>query len=169
MKRSLPHGAALRARATWRALLRLTATGGLLLSLFTLGCAGSLDPGVGGGGGVSGGGGMPGTPGCEAAIFTGKCVFCHSTAGPSGGLDLQAADIASRLVGKPASVGKGGACDGMGMLLDAGSNPATGIFINKITLMDGDPKLCGATMPQGGTLSSTELTCLTTWATSVTK
>jgi len=162
MKRSLPDGAAPRARATWKALLRLTATGGLLLSLFTLGCAGSLDPGVGAGGST-------GTPGCEAAIFSNKCLFCHSTAGPSGGLDLQMADIASRLVGKPASVGKGGACDNMGMLLDAGSNPATGIFINKITLTTGDPKLCGASMPQGGTLSQTEVMCLTSWATSVTK
>jgi hypothetical protein len=84
-------------------------------------------------------------------------------------LDLQAAGIASRLVGKPTFSGLANSCGGKGMLLDASSNPATGIFIDKITKMDGDPTLCGAAMPLGGTLTPTELSCLTDWATSVTK
>jgi hypothetical protein len=148
--------------------LSSTAAAGLL-SLLVLGCAGSLEPGVGvGGGGASGSGGSTGSNGCETAVFTGKCTFCHSTAGPAAGLDLQMANVGARLVGKPTSSALGAACANKGMLLDANSNPATGIFIDKITLPDGDPGLCGSAMPQGGTLTPTELSCLKTWANGVT-
>jgi hypothetical protein len=181
MKRSLPDTAAPRARVAWKAFLRPTAGIGVPLSFaviflalsLALGCAGSLEPGVGVGGGVGGGsgsgsGGAPGSNGCETAVFTSKCISCHSTAGPAGGLDLQAANVASRMVGKPTSSGLGAACSGKGMLLNAGSNPATGIFIDKITKMDGDPLLCGSAMPLGNTLTPTELTCLMTFATAAT-
>ena len=165
MKRSLPDGAAPHARATWKTLLHLTAAGGLLLSLFALGCAGSLDPGVGGGGG-SGGVTCP-APGCEVAVLAGNCNSCHGTASHANGLDLQSANVCERLLGMPTFTGPGAAC-AQKTLLDRGSNPATGVFIDKITKMDGDAALCGLAMPLGGALAQADLACLKTWAASVT-
>ena len=54
MKRSLPD-ARVRGRATYKWIGNLSMAWGLLLSVMVIGCAGSLDPGVGGGG-ASGGG-----------------------------------------------------------------------------------------------------------------
>jgi hypothetical protein len=140
----------------------LTATSGLL-SFFLLGCPGSLDPGVGGGGDGGGTGGTTGTPGCEVALLANRCASCHGSASNSAGLDLQSANPGARLVGVTAFTGTGAACAGRN-LLDPASNPATGVFIDKITLA----VPCGLTMPVGSTLSMAEKTCLTTWATIVT-
>ena len=161
MKRSVP-AAPLRGRATSNWMLGWAAAGGLLLSFVVLGCAGSLEPGVGTGS-TGGMGGSGGGSDCQTAIFTSKCVFCHSTAGASAGLDLEAASPELRMVGKP--TGAGTACPG-GTLLVTGSTPAMGVFIDKITH---NPPTCGGSpMPLGGTLSAAELSCLTTWADSVT-
>jgi hypothetical protein len=161
MKRSLP-GTPARGNATTKLLGRLGAlavTCGLL-SIAVAGCAGSLDPGVTGGGGAGGGSGG----GCEVALIMTKCVPCHASVGNSGGLDLQSANIASRLVGAPSFAGDGAMCPNK-TLLDAGSNPATGLFIDKIT---NDPPSCGFVMPYGQKMGAPDIACLTTWATTLT-
>ncbi len=107
--------------------------------------------------------GTGGNNDCQTAIFASKCVGCHATASASVGLDLEAANPESRMIGKP--TGAGTSCPG-GTLLVAGSIPASGVFIDKIT---NHPPTCGgAAMPLVGSLTGTELTCLTNWANSVT-
>jgi len=149
MKRSLPD-----------ACLR-----GLLLSIMVVaGCAGSLDPGVGGGG--SSGGGMGGSSGsdCQTAIFAANCVGCHGTLSQAVGLDLQSPNVGARLVG--IATGNGSSCPGAN-LLDKGSNPATGVFIQKVTMAS--PTCGGSSMPFGlPLLSASDQQCLTSWATSLT-
>lgn len=169
MKRSLPD-----ARLCGRATSKLISAQGIstwaaacgLLSVLVLGCAGSLDPGVGGGGGSSGGGTGGATTDCATPILTSKCVPCHATGGGSASLDLQSANPGPRLVGKmggPALTG--GQCTAM-VLLNAGSNPATGAFIDKITMATPP---CGALMPFGGPmLPQDQITCLQNWATGLT-
>jgi hypothetical protein len=129
-----------------------------LMSIFLLGCPGTLDPGVGAGG-------MTGTANCQVALLAGKCAIpgCHSGSAPTAGLDLGAADLAATLVdhdtGDSAS---GSMCNGM-KLLNSGTNPATGVLIDKITA-----STCGAMMPIGSALTTAERTCLVTWATTLT-
>ena len=134
-----------------------------LMSIVLLGCPGTLDRGVG----VDGMGGSTGNAGCEAAVFASACAGCHTMSGGSAGLDLQSANPGARLLGIPSSTDStnGSACPGK-TLLDANSNPATGFFIDKIT--PGTSPLCGSAMPIGPALSSDQVTCLKTWATSVT-
>jgi hypothetical protein len=142
----------------------LLTVGGGLLSLFLVGCPGSLDPGVGAGGG-SGGAGGSGGPCNPTPVFTARCtsIGCHNSSGAAAGLDLQSANPAARLVGVGTGTGTGAACSGQ-TLLNPGSNPATGVFIDKITT-----PTCGLMMPEtGGALSAGDLACLTSWATSVT-
>jgi hypothetical protein len=156
MKRSVP-AAPLRGRATSNWTWGWLAAGGLL-SFFALGCAGSLEPGVGTGGMAGSGGGTD----CQTAIFASKCVGCHATASASAGLDLQSANPEMRLVGKP--TGAGTSCPG-GTLLVANVTPASWVFIDKLTM---NPPSCGGSqMPLGGSLLPAELSCLTTWANGV--
>ena len=167
MKRSLPD-ARLCGRKTSRLISGWVAAACGLLSVLTLGCAGSLDPGVGGGGGGSSGGGTGGatTADCATPILASKCVPCHATGGGSANLDLQSPNIGARLVGKmggPATTG--GLCSTM-VLLNAGSNPATGVFMDKITMATPP---CGSLMPFGGPmLPQDQITCLQNWATGLT-
>jgi hypothetical protein len=137
---------------------------GLLLSIVLTGCAGSLDPGVGGGG--SNGGGMGGSSGngCQVAIFAGQCAQCHAAASSAGGLDLASPNPEARMVGKMADSGtNGGQCSGM-TLIQANTTPATGVFVDKVTM---NPPPCGFSMPYGSLLNSTDQACLTSWATMV--
>jgi hypothetical protein len=153
MKRSLPD-----------AHLKLSMACGLLLSVMAVGCAGSLDPGVGVGGGGSGGSGGP-TPGCQTAVFQNQCVSCHGTGtSGSGGLDLTSPNPETRLVGKMSGTTNAAACQGMTLLV-AGSNPAMGVFIDKITM---NPPPCGMSMPYGSLPLPADQACLQAWATSVT-
>ena len=137
---------------------------GALLALSPLGCAGSLDPGVTGGGGGLGGNGGGGGTACQDTIFMNQCVSCHASASNSAGLDLQSPNVAARLVGQPSFTGAGAICGGK-TLLDAGSTPATGFFIDKIT---NSPPSCGVVMPFGVKMNAADIACLTTWANGVT-
>jgi hypothetical protein len=145
------------------------------------GCAGELDPslfpGAGGSGGSvgqagSGGGGGSATA-CDAPqmVFAVGCALpgCHSanTAGGAG-LDLASAGVAGRLLGQGPSTNTGAqaVCASVGKpYLVAGSNPATGLLMDK---MDALKVTCGSTMSLLGNLSSSQLACLSAWATAVT-
>jgi hypothetical protein len=169
MKRSLPE-ACLRGRLSCHRVSKLFIACGLLVSVMVVGCAGSLDPGVGGGGSSGGTGGSGGSggpaPDCQVAIFRDQCASCHGagTTG-SGGLDLTSPNPETRLVGKMGGSINAAACQGM-ILLVPGSNPATGVFIDKITM--NPPASCGMSMPYGSLPSFADQACLKAWATSVT-
>jgi hypothetical protein len=172
------------------------AAGALASVLMLSGCPGTLDPtlfnntsGTGGNTGTGGGnptGGTTGTGGTNAnctggndgvSILMGSCALsggCHvpgpDNDGVSGGLDLTPdSNIASRLVdvmsvGTAANMSQ---CMGQGPYLKGGSNPATGLFIDKFT-MTHPP--CGAQMPASAPfpLTATQQTCLKQWATTLT-
>jgi hypothetical protein len=173
------------------------AAGALVTLFMLSGCPGTLDPnqfptngtggntGSGGTGGSGPTGGAPGTGGTAldctggnegTAILTNSCATlnCHipgaGNDGVTGGLDLTPdANIASRLVGVM-SVGtadNGSMCVGQGPYLDAHSNPATGLFIDKFT-MSRPP--CGVEMPADSAffLTPTQQGCLKQWATTLT-
>ena len=164
MKRSLPD-ARLRGRATCKWIGKLSMAWGLLLSVMVIGCAGSLDPGVGGGGASGGMGGASGD-GCQVAIFRDQCATCH-VAGTNGsaGLDLASPNPEQRMLGKMGgSANLGGMCTTMTLLVK-GSTPAMGVFVDKIT-MSTPP--CGASMPYGSLPNSVDTACLVSWANGVT-
>jgi hypothetical protein len=157
----------------------------VLTSLGLMGCPGSLDPALlasSGSGGTSGGSGMGGTGTCDVtAIFTSTATTaptgcatsgCHDTADATlyaAGLDLTLNDtIGSRLVGVASpgtSPSSAVACAGK-IYLDPMSNPATGLLIDKITLPNNSPNLCGSAMPFPGVsrLSAAQQTCVEQWA-----
>ena len=98
---------------------------------------------------------------------------CHNSTGDSANLNLTADGLAGRLVGKnPAGGGLlASMCANMTpakVYLVAGSQPATGLFIDKI-----QPGYsgCGMRMPYGGStaLTTDEISCIQSWANSVTK
>jgi hypothetical protein len=163
---------------------------GVLVSVLMLsGCPGTLDPTqfntTGTGGSGSGTGGSTGTGGSSgtctgdndgATIVANTCATtgCHIPGplndGLSGGLDLTVdANIASRLVGVM-SVGTA-ANNSQCMAqtepyLVAGSNPATGLLIDKIK----PTRPCGDQMPAFSPfpLTAAQQTCLIQWATTLT-
>jgi hypothetical protein len=168
---------------------------GMLVSVLILsGCPGTLDPtqfnisgtggnGTGGGtptGGSTGTGGSSGncTGGNDGVnIIMTNCATasCHIPGplndGLSGGLDLTVdANIGSRLVGVM-SMGtstNGSACmTSTSPYLDPGSNPATGLLIDKISSTHPP---CGSFMPYASPslLPSAQRTCLIEWATTLT-
>ena len=104
-------------------------------------------------------------------VFAVGCALpgCHSanTAGGAG-LDLASAGVAGRLLGQGPSTNTaaGAVCGAVGKpYLVAGSNPATGLLMDK---MDALKVTCGSTMSLLGNLSSSQLACLSAWATAVT-
>jgi hypothetical protein len=105
-------------------------------------------------------------------LFTAKgCtgIGCHNSTGDSAGLNLTANGIAARLVGVSPTAGVGSipsSCAGMSKVyLTAGSNPATGLLLDKLTSTPG----CGARMPLGGAqMTASEISCVRTWATTLT-
>jgi hypothetical protein len=143
--------------------------------------------GTGGSGSGTGGsgptGGSTGTGGCTggndgAMIISVNCAttYCHipgsDNDGTAGGLDLTVdANIGSRLLGvMPESTdqGDGSKCVGNSTAyLKAGSNPASGLFIDKFS-MTHPP--CGDQMPESAPfpLTATQQTCLIQWATTLT-
>ena len=104
------------------------------------------------------------------AIFTAtQCVVCHDSTGSYAGLNLTPSGLANRLVGvAPAGGGSisPSVCTGMSKVyLTAGSHPATGLLIDKLTNSPG----CGVRMPYlGAALSTTEIDCIKSWANTVT-
>jgi hypothetical protein len=130
-----------------------------------------------GAGGNSGSGGNTGTGGTSgncaaegASVIMSTCAMpgCHdpTSASFSGGLDLTVdSTIGSRLVGVMPGTAAQSACTGDGPYLVAGSNPATGLLIDK--LQTAPP--CGSRMPLGElALTDQEQSCLTQWATTLT-
>jgi hypothetical protein len=157
----------------------LTVTFALLLGLSSLGlagCAGEIDPRLELG--PTGGGGSTGAP-CDAPAM----VFdrspnplcaqlgCHdANATAQAGLNLKNdGAIAARLVGVMASGTNGSVCGGVTTpYLAPGSQPATGLLLDKMfatTL----PCAGGNRMPSLGTLTSTDMACIISWANDLTK
>jgi hypothetical protein len=146
-------------------------------------CAGSTDvtSGTGGAAGTGGAGGSSsGSPdaghdgvsvplSCNNAmvVLQDNCIGCHTTltAPYVGDLDLSSAGVAQRLVGKPTaavSATNNAMCSGKGNLLNRGTLPATGIFIDKINQI---PGVCGNPMPLGAAkLAQPDIDCLQSWA-----
>jgi len=145
------------------------------------GCVGELDPsllpGASGSGSSLGQAGSGGSGGgataCDAPqmVFATNCAVpgCHAASSPGGAaLDLASAGVAGRLLGQGPStnVAAGAACMSAGKpYLVAGSNPATGLLMDK---MDVAKVTCGSTMSALGRLTSSQLACLSAWATAVT-
>jgi hypothetical protein len=140
-------------------------------------CAGSTDvrSGTGGAGGSSSGSPDAGPNGvsvplsCDNAmlVLEDNCTGCHTTLSAPyvGDLDLSSAGVAQRLVGKPTaavSATNNALCSGKGNLLNRGTLPATGIFIDKINQI---PGVCGNPMPfDAPKLAQPDLDCLQSWA-----
>jgi hypothetical protein len=150
----------------------LGAFGVAALSLAGLGCPGSLDPSLTMNLGGNGGGGSGGTV-CDAptTVFLPKCAMapCHDAATKQGGLDLTATGIVGRLLDVTSDGTNGSVCAGDPTpYLMSGSMPATGLLLDKIFA---NPLPCGgggSRMPQIGTLSNGDNTCINAWATAVT-
>ena len=143
------------------------------------GCAGELDPSLLPGGsnnplGQAGsGGGGGGAAACDAPqmVFAARCAVagCHSATSAGGaGLDLVSAGVVGRLLGQGPSTNAaaGAACASSDKpYLVAGSNPAAGLLMDK---MDAAKVTCGSTMSVLAQLDSSQLACLSAWATAVT-
>ena len=178
-------------RSVLRPLALIGAVGALLLAAPFGGCAGSLDPSQfpGGGGNSTGGtsgGGTGGASNCTGGssgdqIITNSCVNnqCHNPQEDStlgAGLDLTInSTIASRLVDvvSPGDTAGQSVCGGNPEpYLKGGSNPATGLLIDKIQTNPTCPNnanCCGVEMPQiGNALSASQVQCVIEWATTLT-
>jgi hypothetical protein len=118
-----------------------------------------------------------GSSNCDLAgaeqVFTAKCATsgCHDSTTKQAGLNLTAgSDLKTRLVGVMANASTSLFC-AMGSAatmsyLTPNSNPASGILISKITA---NMPVCGSRMPFGlPALSATEISCIQTWANTVT-
>lgn len=117
------------------------------------------------GGGGTGGGSGP----CDAApVLMAKCGYeslCHDArALTPGGLDLVTKPF-DRLVGMLATGANSSQCAGNPTpYLVAGSNPATGLLLDKMR----PDRPCGEMMPTLDTLTPTEVACIQSWATGLT-
>jgi len=122
---------------------------------------GGMNGGTGGMASGTGGGGSVQNCAMATQILKDNCGACHTTATKGlGNLDLLSDGVASRLVGKPADSGE--MCGGKGNLINANTNPATGLFVDKISNMK---PACGSVMPLGQKMSQANIDCLTQWAT----
>jgi hypothetical protein len=169
--------------------------GAAVIAIGAMACGGSsggtgtagADGGAGTGGGGSGGAGTGGSTPCTLAevnkiVVTtstnGGCTAtgaCHDAAGSAAGLSLTAANWSANLVGRMPNADLGvtgfkSMCAGMGRVyLTAGSNPATGLFLDKLDPAM-DPPVCGAHMPNVGVpLSATQFACFKSYFTTLTK
>jgi hypothetical protein len=144
----------------------------------TSGCPGTIDPSLMGGTGTAGtsgsGGSGPPPNVCDAPnmVFATTCatVGCHPQGNTlyGGGLDLSPSGVVGRLLNKGPSTNTnaGASCMGAGKpYLVGGSTPAQGLLLDK---MDMTKVTCGSVMPQVGTATSAQITCLNAWATAVT-
>lgn len=100
-------------------------------------------------------------------VLQDNCITCHTMldAPYLGSLDLESAGVAQRLVGKPAATvtaNNMAMCTGKGNLLNRGTLPATGVFMDKINQ---PPGVCGNPMPFAAPkLAQEDLDCLQAWA-----
>ena len=128
-----------------------------LLAPALLGCKGSDEPGP-----------IPGDTACGAlALIQSRCAMsdCHSASSKRGDLDLESPDPGPRLVGVAPDGLNDSKCAGQGAYLVADSNPATGLFFDKLAVTPP----CGDRMPNRGLyLSATQVGCLQEWATTQT-
>jgi len=154
--------------------------------------AAALSAGALGCGSGSGGGGAAGAGGSAACTldqanaivdspssklpYTGCTLIgsCHDNSGSAAGLDLKSAGWQTKLVGQNPVAMKGSAmpnwsmCVGHGPYLNAGSNPATGLMIDKLDPSKATPP-CGAHMPNlGAMLSASDFACLRSYLTTLT-
>jgi hypothetical protein len=140
-------------------------------SAWGCGGGGSGDTGAGGTTGAAGTAGAP----CDAQTevfskhFCTTANACHDAAGTAANFEMASADWQTHLVGV---FPKGGGtlasmCTGVNMpYLVAGSQPATGLFLEKLT----PQKPCGVQMPNlPPLLNATELACVQSWANALTK
>src|ERR1700690_4419507 len=159
---------------------------GALLLLAFWGCAGDLNPALfpGGGAGLGGSTGTGGATGgggssqqvCDAptAVFAGTCAFsgCHDASGSGAGLNLTSAGIVGRLLNVMPNAALSPSCgNATEPYLKSGSNPATGLLLDKLVPLDANLDVtCGALMPQGSPAMIAQLSfsCITAWATAVT-
>ena len=146
-----------------RALVGATVLWGLVA---TAGCPGTLDPSLLNGGGGTGG---TGASVCNAAatVIGPNCGIpgCHGSTAPSSGLNLTPMGIVARLLDK-APTSSSQLCSGNTTpYLKSGSNPATGLLLQKIS---SSPPPCGDHMPAGVQLADSDMTCVNDWATAVT-
>jgi hypothetical protein len=111
-------------------------------------------------------------PPCQEQVFTAKCSTsgCHDKDATSAGFSMATPGWEHALVGGKQ---KGGGITGFVSVpecanmnyLEPGSNPATGLFLRKMTSQFG----CGKMMPYIGTpVTASELTCIQTWANGLT-
>ena len=148
-----------------RALVGATVLWGVMA---TAGCPGTLDPSLLNGPGTGGSGGTGATV-CNAAtmVIGPMCGVpgCHGSTAPSSGLDLTATGLVARLLDK-APTASSQLCSGNTTpYLKSGSNPATGLLLQKIST---SPPPCGDHMPAGLQLMGSDMTCVNDWATAVT-
>ena len=91
------------------------------------------------------------------------CLFCHTTAAPLGGLDLQSLGYTDRLKNQPAKhtgfTGPTTDCPTGDKLIDT-TTPANSWLLKKI---HNEQKTCGAAMPQAGTLTADQKACIETY------
>ena len=162
MPPSLPRRIAVLLRFTY---LKTVATALVLAaaSLGLSGCPGELDPRLKG----------PVEPTvCDAATFmrgqTCSIAGCHFMTAPAGDLDLFSPGVISRLIGRmPNPTSATSACTASTMpYLTAGSNPATGLLLDKLKMMP----TCGLAMPYPGLtlLPANEIACIQEWSNAVT-
>jgi hypothetical protein len=110
--------------------------------------------------------------GVEALFGLKNCTLggCHDSSGSSAGLNLTADGLPGRLLGQSPKANMGlvvSSCAGMGKVyLNPGSNPATGLLIDKLTPTFGG---CGMRMPSGGSpLTDSQMECVRSWALTLT-
>jgi hypothetical protein len=102
--------------------------------------------------------GVPEDPSCPdvpQSVFLPNCTSagCHNAQSKIQGLDLQSPDVASRLVGVPAT-------EGPGLLIDP-SAPQSSVLYLKLTPM---PPF-GARMPLAGMIDDATIACVLAWVT----
>jgi hypothetical protein len=132
-------------------------------------CTGSNDINyiIGGVGDPNCGSSAPANAVCYSCAQKGCHIPGATSADISGGLDLTLdANIGSRLVGQNVgSSANGSSCVGKGSYLNANSNPATGLLLDKIS----SKPPCGDRMPWPGgavtpALTSQQVACVQAWA-----
>jgi len=141
-----------------------------LASVVLTGCPGDLDPRLMGGGTA----GTGGPTACDApgTVFdakpNGKCTTagCHDAQFKSGGLDLtNDAGLAGRVLNVMSDGSNGSVCSGQAAYLVPGSNPASGLLLDK---MFAATVPCGTKMPSIGSLTQQDSDCIKSWALSLT-
>jgi hypothetical protein len=135
-----------RARTPWHIILAAPALVGVA-TIALGGCPGTLDD-------LSQFGSCGDVP---ATIIAPKCATagCHSGAMPQSGIDMSAAGLSGRVLGK-----KSPSCSGL--LVDP-ANPEKSTMYTKTT----DSPPCGSKMPLGAPLSAYEQQCILSWAKSL--